>query len=74
MFRISPVEVRRGSQRSGSPIEVHKFLLRSGEDHWDQEISNEVRRGPQCIIFYRLRSGEDHCDQEIIDEVRRGLF
>ena len=78
--RISPVEVRRGPQRSDS----HR--LRSGEAHRAQTLAGwgparptalrlspvEVRRGPQRSDSRRLRSGEAHCDQELADDVRRG--
>ena len=65
-----------------SPVELP---ARSGEAHCDQELADEVRRGPlrsragsggparpTAIESWQLRSGEAHCDQELADEVRRG--
>ena len=40
MLRPSPVEVRRGPQRSDS------CRLKPGEAHCDQELADDVRRGP----------------------------
>ena len=49
----SPVEVWRGPQRFDSPVEVRRgplcsdsCRLRSGEANCDQELTEEVRRGP----------------------------
>ena len=80
LLRLSPVEVRRGPQRSDSR------RLKSGEAqaHCDQELADEFRRGPlrsragrwvparpTAIKSWQMGSGEDHCDQELAEEVRR---
>ena len=64
-LRISPVEVRRGPQRSESR------RLRSGEAHCDRAGSGGPAR-PTAIKIWQMRSGEVHCDQELADEIRRG--
>ena len=61
MLRISPVEVRRGRQRSDSR------RLRSGEAHCDRELAAEVwqgslrssagRRGPATTTAIKSRCG-----------------
>ena len=56
-----------------------------GEAHCDQELADEVRRGPlrsradrggplrpAAIKSWQWRSGEAHCDQELAEDVRRG--
>ena len=46
--RISPVEVRRGPQRSDprrlKPA-IKSWQMESGEAHCDQELADEIRRG-----------------------------
>ena len=64
---------------------IKSWQMRSGEAHCDQELAEEVRRGPlrsragrwgparpTAIKSWQMRSGEAHCDQELADEVRRG--
>ena len=58
--------------------------MRSGDDHCDQELADEVRRRPlrsragrrgpattTAIKSLQMRPGDDRCDQELADEVRR---
>ena len=80
VLRISPVEVRRGPQRSDSrrlrTTAIKSWQWRSGEAHCDQELADEVRRGPlrsragrggpakpTAIESWQLRSGEAHCNK-----------
>ena len=52
MLRTWPVEVRRGPQRSRAsrwgpamPTAIKCWHMRSGDDHCDQGLADEVRRG-----------------------------
>ena len=78
-LRLSPVEVRRGPQRSDSR------RLKSGEAHSDRALAVGVRQGPlpssagrrgpattTAIKRWQMMSGDDHCDQGLADEVRPG--
>ena len=82
-LRPSPVEVRRGPQRSDPR------RLKSGEAHgaptlagWSPARSTALRpspvevrqdrQGPQRSDPRPLKSGEPHCDQELANEIRRG--
>ena len=88
VLRISPVEARRGPQRSDpcrlrdpqrSPVEVRRGpqrsdprQLRSGEAHSAQTLAGWSLARTIVIKSLQMRSGEAHCDQELADEVRRG--
>ena len=78
-LRLSPVEVRRGPQRSDSR------RLKSGEAHSDRALAVGVWQGPlrsragsggparpTAIESWQWRSREAHCDRELAVEVWRG--
>ena len=78
-----PTAIESWQWRSGEAPAIESWQWRSGEAHCDQELAEEVRRGPlrlragsggparpTAIESWQWRSGEAHCDRELAVEVR----